>query len=1108
MNHKTALSLIFGVASATLSAATPADFYPSQSLMAQGKWMRIETGETGVYRISYDELREMGFEDPEKVGVFGQGGRQLPDDFTDSSGRPVVPADIEPVSVLHKDGYLIFYGLGTESIVPESNTGSTFPHNYHYARESRNCYVNRGCYLLSDVTSVEMNHADDRATKSSILSYGLDYWLHEKDLEWNPTGTGRIFLGEDIRPAVASSFDFPYSLPYAQTGNRVRFVGVTSSHPDYSPKIGYTIGNSSKTTTVNVTENALTSHTYTSEGFTLEQNDGVISLAPTTTSSSKEYFNLDHLLMTYQKALPSSAVRTQERYMFPQLSAGQAGVFTIGYSESQMVFDISDRKNPRLLTPMSTDGETATYSLTADRTLPAEIIICPAEACNQPEGKAVKVSNSNLHALASEGADLIIITTANMRPYAERIAVLHQEHDGIRTLVADVRDVYDEFSGGTPDPMAYRSLARMVYKQGAVKPKNLLLFGPLLADSRSIYAEHDHDDFIIAWQDPTSNITLNSGAYNSNEWLGNFDDYNGSKSTYLKTFLIGVGVLPCLSENEAELVVDKIERFMLDESFAARANSYVACGGIGDDQMHASFALAVAGHYDRRTGKSTIVHPVMADAYINRKEAAERFTETMSNEPLMACFFGHGNPYAFGNIYETNDVGLLKNKNLSFMIFAGCTLGRSDRGFKGIGEQMIFNTDHGLVGGLIPSRNSSAYANRDLICAVNEAIYCTNPCCPNNVPLIRRSEPQTIGEAIALAKSACTTSAVEGAYQLVCDPALRIPFPTLDVQPDSEKITVKSSDTVTVSGFIRQPDGEQREAFNGEVILRLMAPAYVCETRNIQSKESRKTAVTYGDRTIQMTAARVKDGKFTASLTVPRSILDHAAEADSTLLYLSAFDPETRLSAAGYADIFFDRTSSAASAEPDTQAPVVERFAYNHATNELEVTVSDNVALDMSEGSMSAAFSLTVDRINQPHAANGFRTIDPDTPRYSKNITLGKLSETTHTAELTVRDAAGNITSSQLVFTPGDDLRPLLTADASAVTKAVNLKIESSFSGSHTLLVTDAAGSQAARIALSDSNLEWDATDENGRRLLPGVYSLTAIDASGRHSEPIRLAIL
>lgn len=48
--------------------------FTSQSKLAKGKWVKINIPESGVYEITYDELREMGFDNPSKVRVYGQGG--------------------------------------------------------------------------------------------------------------------------------------------------------------------------------------------------------------------------------------------------------------------------------------------------------------------------------------------------------------------------------------------------------------------------------------------------------------------------------------------------------------------------------------------------------------------------------------------------------------------------------------------------------------------------------------------------------------------------------------------------------------------------------------------------------------------------------------------------------------------------------------------------------------------------------------------------------------------------------------------------------------------------------------------------------------------------
>ena len=43
--------------------------YASSSRLASGKWVKVAIPESGVYEITYDELREMGFSNPARVKV-------------------------------------------------------------------------------------------------------------------------------------------------------------------------------------------------------------------------------------------------------------------------------------------------------------------------------------------------------------------------------------------------------------------------------------------------------------------------------------------------------------------------------------------------------------------------------------------------------------------------------------------------------------------------------------------------------------------------------------------------------------------------------------------------------------------------------------------------------------------------------------------------------------------------------------------------------------------------------------------------------------------------------------------------------------------------------
>ena len=56
--------------------------YASRSVLSEGRWVKLRIDETGIYRLSYDDLRSMGFSDPARVSVHGYGGWPLDEDFS------------------------------------------------------------------------------------------------------------------------------------------------------------------------------------------------------------------------------------------------------------------------------------------------------------------------------------------------------------------------------------------------------------------------------------------------------------------------------------------------------------------------------------------------------------------------------------------------------------------------------------------------------------------------------------------------------------------------------------------------------------------------------------------------------------------------------------------------------------------------------------------------------------------------------------------------------------------------------------------------------------------------------------------------------------------
>ncbi|MDQ9827223.1 C25 family cysteine peptidase, partial [Acinetobacter baumannii] len=74
-----------------------------------------------------------------------------------------------------------------------------------------------------------------------------------------------------------------------------------------------------------------------------------------------------------------------------------------------------------------------------------------------------------------------------LKDEAERLAQFHREYDRMDVTVVNQDEIFNEFSGGNRDAMAYRLFCKMLYDRDPNKFKYLLLFGKGTYDNRMIY---------------------------------------------------------------------------------------------------------------------------------------------------------------------------------------------------------------------------------------------------------------------------------------------------------------------------------------------------------------------------------------------------------------------------------------------------------------------------------------------------------------------------------------------------------------------------------------------------------------------------------------------
>ncbi|MCG8606029.1 C25 family cysteine peptidase, partial [bacterium] len=142
----------------------------------------------------------------------------------------------------------------------------------------------------------------------------------------------------------------------------------------------------------------------------------------------------------------------------------------------------------------------------------------------------------------SNGVDYLVITHADFKAAADRLANYRKQHNGFRSIVVDVRDVYDEFNYGLTHPRAIKDFLSYTYRHWTKPaPSYVLLLGDATWDPQHRMQASTKTNYIPSY-----------GILVSDNWFVTLD----SPDDLLPDMFIGR--LPVETIEQAQIVIDKI----------------------------------------------------------------------------------------------------------------------------------------------------------------------------------------------------------------------------------------------------------------------------------------------------------------------------------------------------------------------------------------------------------------------------------------------------------------------------------------------------------------------------------------------------------------------
>ncbi len=1085
--------------------------YSEASVLAVGNWYTIAVKDAGVYKVDVPMLSRLGINTTQllsaTIRLYGNGGAMLPEACNGFKNDDLVENAITIIDggdgVLNGNDYFIFYAPGPDRWTNDS-TNRRFNHH-------KNLYSNEAYYFISIGGAgkrIQQQPASPAATASTV-SFS-ERWFHELDTI-NLLQSGKDWYGEELSalPGMTQSFNLPLS---NNNNSAVTLVAncaarsVTGTSRFTASINGATVWQQDIAAVGSTSLDVFARTAVQTVSFN-SGNSSVLTYKFSPGGANAQGW-IDWLEVFYRSNL---AVTGNGQLLFRDwnsVAPGNIALFTIQNAAAAQVWDVTDITNPvRMNTTVN--GSALSYT---DSAASLHEYVCFSNQFLTPVTIG-KTDNQNLH--HSQPADLLVVCYPPLLAQAQRIALFHQQHDNLKTVVVNTTQVYNEFSSGTPDPVAIRDFVKMYYdkagKDSAIRPKYLLLMGDASFDYKNRLK--NNSNFVPAYESSVSLDPLST--YASDDFFGFLDDHEDVNSTTMTNLLdIGIGRIPAQTPEQAKAFADKLVNYTNPKSLGPWRNQQTFIADDQDLNLHINDAENITS---AAANPLFIQNKIYLDAYAQDKgPLGSRYpgvNTAIGNQvqegSLIMNYNGHGssNRLAEEVILDRDIIDTWNNPNrLPLLITATCDFAPYDNpGTYSLGEYMLLRQHMGAIALMTTTRLVFAYSNR-----VMNRNYLQAALQPRN------GVYPTLGEAVMRAKNLTYTTQSDIAnnrkFTLLGDPALTLAYPRYRIQtttingkpvstvPDTLKPLAKYS----FSGNIIDALGNPVNGFNGTVYATVYDKPQQSITR-ANDPDSYPQSFAVQGAVLFKGKATVVNGQFSFGFIVPKDIQYPAAKGTINL-----YAENGELDGNGFFNGFI--VGGAQATSNDTRGPDIKAFITDeHFINGnavpsnpvLLLQLSDSSGINIAGTATGHALTAVVDAdASQSFVLNSF--FEPATDSYQQGTVrfqMPEMEEGVHTLTVKAWDVNNNSNSVTISFR-------VLRKEGLKIFTVINypnpFANHTRFVFEHnrpyiylnvSIRIFETTGKLVKTIQSTinttgtrSSDIDWDGKGNNGETLAPGIY--------------------
>lgn len=1045
MKNRIAILLLLSLMSISIAAHS----YVATSVLGSGRFVKIQVSSSGLYGISYDQLKSWGL-NPQHIRVLGYGGSLIPQNFTlpRTDDVPSIPFYMHTGSdgVFNSGDYILFYAKGP---VDWEWNGSSFS-------RTRNCYADYGCYFLSDNAGEQRLMQESEPIQEenpySVYTYTA-LQLHEID-QFNlidvihgKEGGGREWYGERLTPSSKN-----LSVPFT-------FQDVDTQQPFFCRVDAAASANASTTLQVEVegvSRSGIFNPTEVSDFYTRAKATTI------TIATAKPTKNALSVKLTYQSSVASAQayinyvdmqvpcllhlrgnslfIRNTEHIGDPTPSL----YHLTGADNSTQIWNMT---NPLQATRVPTIWKGDTLCWMGDNsTVQLFVAVRTSAKSWSTPAYCGTVGNQNLHQ-ALRGKQHIIITPEEFRPAAERLKQVHEQHtkDQQWWVVSDT-EVFNEFSSGTPDASAFRWMMKYLYdtfQQPDSAPRSLLLFGDGSFDNRRLLRTSGNAP-LLTYQ--AINSLIETDAYATDDYFGFMEDKSGMSGTrwsdQVGQMQISVGRLPVNTYEEAENVVTKIANFLKDENAGSWKQQLCFLADDGDHGTHTRVSDAAA-ELVRKNNPNYVVNKVYLDSYEQEATASgesyplayNRYVNMLQSGVSLMDYSGHGsaNNICSEMFLTRKQVEAMNNTNQGVWMLATCNFAHFDQADQSTAELAVLNPNGGAIAVISADRTVYATENEKINNYFCQALF------EHNDPF---TYPNTIGDALRIAKNRNGNNMNKMPYVLLGDPSLSLNYPTqYQVVVSDMPDTLRALDLVTIHGFVGDTINEARTDtahFNGRVYVSVYDKIQSVRTRdNDEADEQLKQIMQFWDypNKIFVGATDVEDGTFTFSFRMPKDIR-YNIDNGRMVFYALGTDSLNKAEALGYCEQFKVGGSLPWTID-DKEGPEIQLYLNTplfHDGDEVNKTphffadLYDENGINTIGSGIGHDLLLVIDNdMNRNYVVNDYYTSENNSyQRGTVSYILPEMNDGHHTLSFRAWDLLNNATTKTIGFSVNGELGPVV----------------------------------------------------------------------------------